>query len=270
MNSYNKRILDLIRTDLITMNGNNNNMKTMGFTMILICGGLAFITTPVFGVFVPLFLSGFFVPMIFQNEIKYHSEKMFSLLPIERKDLVRSRYILCCGVYFIADILFFLLMLIALKLKLSYKIMGEEAAQIDIISMIVKKSNGAFKETGLLSLMYFAVVALGCIWLSSNLRNYFRDNSLFEQTFTLHKKGKFSLKNNLSYIVIFGIILLYILVITGTIPAGAALSVITGLISELARAAGGIMLMIVMLTMGIVHLIYSYICTVIDYENKEL
>ena len=92
--NYRKRILDLIHTDFITMSSGKNNMKIPVIIIVLLFGTLGFLFSPLLGLYMPLGFSGFFVPMLFQNEIKYHSEKMFALLPIHRKDLVRSRFIM--------------------------------------------------------------------------------------------------------------------------------------------------------------------------------
>ena len=110
--NYQKKILDLIRTDFITMSGGKNNIKTAIILGALLFGGLGFLFSPLMGLYVPLGFSGFFVPMMFQNEMKYHSEKMFAILPVARKDLVRSRFLMSIVLYLAMALLFWHLKLL--------------------------------------------------------------------------------------------------------------------------------------------------------------
>ena len=92
-------IRDIIRTDLITMRGGKNNSRTMLIFVMLLFGALGFMFSTLIGLYVPIMVAGFFVPMLFQNEMKYHCEKMYALLPVPRKALVQSRFLLTVGLF---------------------------------------------------------------------------------------------------------------------------------------------------------------------------
>lgn len=266
----NKKILDLIRTDLITMNGGRNSMRGLAVLMFLFCGGTGFLISPIAGLYVPFLMGGFFVPMLFNNEIKYHSEKMHALLPVSRRDLVRSRFLLSVGLYVIVCVIFYLLMLLSLKLKLWYLYMGEDAEHIDLIKLLAQRSGGGFTEIGLFNLLYFAVLSFGLMIMSSSLRRYFRDNRSFEASLTVGKTRKAPQKVNLTFLPILVPVILLVLISSGVLPIGAAGAVLIQLTVQLAGAADGFLLSAVLITIAVFSAIYKYICTVLEYDEKEL
>ena len=174
-----KRIVDIIRSDFITMNGGKNNTRVIAVLITLFFGGLGFMFSPLVGLYVPFLVGCFFVPMLFQNEIKFHSEKLYSLLPIERKDLVRSRFVISVVLYTVFSLIFYFLMLLSLKIKPYYYILGEDAENADIIMILAQKS-GSMTELGIYNLLYFAVFSFGLMILSGSLKKYFKDSRAFE------------------------------------------------------------------------------------------
>jgi len=266
---YHKRILDLIRTDFITMNGGKNNMKTAVILGTLLFGGLGFLFSPLMGLYVPLGFSGFFVPMMFQNEMKYHSEKMFALLPINRKDLVRSRFIMSVALYVACAVVFYLLMLISLKLKPYYMMYGEDAENMDIIKMLAKVSNGQMTELGIFNLLYFGAFSFGSTFISGYLRKYFKDAQAFD--ITMSKGLKKATKRDYQYTLIaFVIIVVVILGVIDVLPVQSAVVPVMQLLIQLAQIADGFLLGAVLVTMAILSTVYKYICTILEYDEKEL
>ncbi len=269
-NSDKKRLLDLIRTDLITMNGGKNNTRFLAVLLVLLFGGLGFVFSPLLGLYVPLMVSGFFVPMLFQNEIKYHSGKMFALLPIARKDMVRSRFILSVILYLAFALLFYLLMLISLKLKPYYFFLAAEvetAKEIDIIRLLAELSG--MTELGLFNLLYFSAFSIGLMLVSGSLRKYFKDEKAFDATISggLRK----ATKKDWAYALMFlGFLLLWILIVSDILPIAPAVSVIMQLFVQLAKAANGFLLGAVLVTMAVFSAIYKYNCTIMEYDEKEL
>ena len=260
-------IRNLIQADIITMNGGKNNLRFTMILMLVIFGSMGFLLSPLMGLYCPLMLSGFFVPMLFQNEMKYHSEKMFSLIPISRKELVTSRFLLTIGLYTVCDLIFYLLMLLSLNLKLYRKITDT----IDIIGYIVKKSEGSFTELGFLNLCYFAAFAIGLIVSANALRMYFRDGELFAAAFSITTKTKkMPLKNYIPAILIILAIFIFFLIITGIIPIGTAMLVILQLFIQLAEAANGFLLGAMLTAIAVMEAGYHYICTVLEYDQKDL
>lgn len=261
--NYIKRIINLMRTDLITMNGGKGNLKSVAVAMLLLFGLIGFIISPLAGIYTPLMTSFFFVPMVFQNESKYHSSKMFALLPINRKDLVRSRFILCIGIYTIVCIIFYLLMLLSMQFKIYNYINGE----FDVLEVMAKNFGGGFTSLDMFNLLYFSVFSLGLIALSSSLRKYFKDSKKVTAQFSFNKASK---QECFIAILIFVMLILIVLVISGILPIDSALVVILLLLKQIAGVLNGVLLGIVMLTIGIMTTVYKYICTILEYDEKEL
>jgi len=265
--NYQKKILDLIRTDFITMNGGKNNMRIVIILMVLFFGGLGFLFSPVMGLYVPLMASGFLVPMMFQNEIKYHSEKMFALLPIDRKDLVRSRFIMSIVLYIASALLFYLLMLISFKLKPYYIVLGEDA--LDIIEMLAEISNNNMTGLGIFNLLYFGAYSVGLMLISANLRRYFKNSKIFENFFSPEMR-KATKKETGQILFLFAIIMVVILGITDILPVRNVIVPILQLFLQLAQVADGFLLGAVLVTIAVFSSIYNYICAILEYDEREL
>lgn len=263
-----KRILNLIRNDIITMNGGKNSMKTVFVILFLFCAVTGFFVSPIMGLYCPLLMGGFFSQMIFSNEVKYHSEKLQGVLPIARKELVISRYILVTGAYLIAFLLFYLMMFISLKVKPYYIFWGEDAENIDIIAMVAKMSGNSFTELGLFNLLYFGVFAFGLMMCTSSLRKHFKDAKSMSSELTMVKKAS---KQELIFgILILAIVILWFLIVTDILPLGTAFSVVLQLFLQLAQSADGFLLASVLVAWGVTSAIYTFICTLLEYEEKEL
>ena len=257
------KIYNIIRADLITINGGKNNMRGMVILITVMFGAMGFIISPIAGIYCPFEFGCFFVPMLFQNEQKYHSEKMYSIIPIERKDLVRSRFILTTGIYTVMSLIFYILMLISLKLGLYTKFMEGE----DIIKIMLRNLSG-FSTLGFFNLIYFTSFAIGLSINASSLRKYFKDSKYIN---TSLKKIKDSSKEEIFAIIfIFAVIVTWILIVSGIIPLGSSVALILGMILQLAQTADGFLLGAVIISTGIFSVIYKYICTVLEYDTKEL
>ena len=256
---------DIIRVDLITMRGGRNNTL---LTLILFSGFMGlmgFIVSPLGGLYVPLLLGGFFVPLLFNNEMKYHSGKLWSLLPVERRDLVNARFLLSVGCFIAADLVFYLLMLLAQTIKL-WKITS--GVNVDIIEMTSQRLG--YTELGFFNLCYFGVSAFALGIMASSLRKYFRDPDSFSNLLSGVMLRKSSRTEVLWLLIIGGVFVFWLLVISGILPLGMAAQVVIRLISQLARAANGYLLGAVLLTVTGFHTAYQYISTLIEYDQREL
>ncbi|MDE5991646.1 MAG: ABC-2 transporter permease, partial [Oscillospiraceae bacterium] len=182
-----KKLFDLMKIDLITMNGGKNSMKTIAVLIVVCCGFTGFCISPIAGVECPFLMGVFFVPMLFRNELKYHSGKLWGLLPVSRRDIVNARFLLVLGLYTISSLLFYLLMLISLAFKPYYLFFGEDAENMDIIALLAERSGGALTALGVFNLIYFAGFAIGMILATGTLRNYFEDPEMVELSLSLGK-----------------------------------------------------------------------------------
>ena len=99
------------------------------------------------------------------------------------------------------------------------------------------------------------------------------DSQSFETLFSgeMRKTGK---KENFRMLLILGVIaaaiLLIAMVISGYFPLGSAAAVIIQLFVQLASAANGFLFSAVLLTVAAMTVVYKYVCTVLEYDEKEL
>lgn len=256
---------DLIRTDCITMKGGRNNNILILAAFGGFMGIMGFCISPLAGLYVPFLLGGFFVPTLFNNEMKYHSGRLWCLLPIERKDLVNARFLLSTGLYAAVNLAFYLLMLLALRLRLwEHLDMGA-----DIIGMMAKRMG--FSRLGLFNLAYFSVISFGLVLMSGSLRRYFRDpekfSAILQAAAGLRKSSR---KELLLGGLILGASLLWALIVTGILPLGPAAALLVQIFLQIAQAANGLLLGILFLSASVFHTVFQYISTQIEYDQREL
>lgn len=260
--AYLKKMTDLIRTDLITVRccGKNNTL-TLTVIASAIFGILGFICTPLMGIYVPVLLGLICVSTLYGSEQKYHSEKMFSILPIARKDLVRSRFIMSCGIYIAAAGLFYLLMFLSLKMKVYIKF-----GTIDIIGMFIERFD-SLSEMGFFNLVYSASFSLGLTAAAYTLHKYFKNSKSLSNQINLKMIDKGEIKYVIMTIVLITVI---VLAVTDVLPLTAVLAPVIMLIASLARAADGFLLSVVLVTISGFSAVYNYICSLLEYDEKEL
>lgn len=262
-----KKMFDLMRIDIITMNGGKNSLKTIFVLIFVFFGVIGFLFSPLIGLYCPLLMGVFFVPMMFQNELKYHSDKLHSLLPIRRRDLVNARFLLTTVLYTALFLIFYLIMLLSLNLKVYYIFFGEYAEHMDIIAFLVQQSGGSFTELGFFNLMYFAAFSFGLFMMSDSLRKHFKNSKAIDISLKLHKITK----KEIGYLLlILMLLLLWVLIVSGVLPFGSMALIIIQLFTQLAGAANGFLLSVVLVIMAVFSVIYKYICTTLEYDEKEL
>lgn len=260
------RIRDLIRMDLITMNGGKNNMKSLAIisTLLMLLGG--FFVSPLFGaVITPLTVAGFFPLMIFQNEIRYHAEKLPALLPVRRRDLVTSRFLMMTGLYAAVIVICYLVMLISMLTGFYKQAMNGE----DLLSMLAQKTQ--FTEYGLFHLAVCIGAAAGLKIISITLKQYFSDSSILAAAIGVKdQNGKKNKRRAVSSVIIIAVTILIMLVLSGLIPIGPAFSLILEMLKQLAVIADGWIFGIVVLAAAGCSAFYDYVCTVLSYDEKEI
>ena len=205
--------------------------------------------------------------------MKYHSEKLWALLPIARRDLVNARFLLAFGLYTGVSLLFWLLMMVSLRLhwwELLFQLDGtNEEMPTDIVGVMAELMG--FTPLGFFNLCFFGAFAFGMIAMSGALRKYFKDSKLFLDAWG--KMGgirKGSRKELIAGCVILGILALWILIVTGVLPVGQFVTMLAVLFNNLARVADGFLMGATFLVIGLFHMIYQYICTIVEYEQKDL
>ncbi|MBR1724665.1 MAG: hypothetical protein IJ723_06580, partial [Ruminococcus sp.] len=72
-------------------------------------------------------------------------------------------------------------------------------------------------------------------------------------------------------ILVMSIVILFVFAaVAGLIPVGAALVLIMGVIIQVAGAAEGSLLIILLLFVSVLESLFQYFCTRIEYADKEL
>lgn len=268
-----QKLLDIIRVDLITMRGGKkNNLVSLAVVMLvfMLVGGFCF--SPAAGsVMAPLIFAEFFPLMITQNELKYHGDKLWSVLPVSRRDQVSARFLLAVGSFAAATVIFYLLMLLSMTLKI-YNQMQDEG---EILEILAEKSG--MSEFGLLTLATAFGFTLGILISANTLKQSLCDKESLASVLGIKsddKKDKKSRqrrrKRSLYAVLAIVIVVLAELILSGLLPIGTALAFVMSIIGKIAEIGNGALLCAVLLTVALFHTAFCYVSTVIAYEDKEL
>ncbi len=205
-------------------------------------------------------LAAMFVPFIFQVQSQSHCENMFSLLPIERKDLVRARFLFMIGLYLGLSVILYLVMLLSLWLNIH-----ESVHDVDFDAFLQEWGIG-FTCFELCCLGFLAAFAGGMWVMTLQLRHYFRNAEQFADD----ALNQFSVKQ----IIIIGLFFIAGVMIlptaTGEVAMGVTVSVLLQFFIQLATAADGALLAVVLIVIAGFEAAYQYISTVLEYDAKDL
>lgn len=263
-----KRILDLVRIDLITMRGGKNNSRMLMIVSAVGILAIGFCFSPLFGLYGPLVLAGFMVAMIFGNEEKYHATKLHSVLPITRRELVNERFLFVTVAYTALFLFCYLLMGLSQYLHLYlYIVPGDGAEILDIISLLAERSNGTMTPFGVYNVLYFIAYAFGLGVVGSSMRRYFKNAKDVSGEVTYKKMSK---QDYVILLVIAACIILWVLIVEGLLPLGSVFLLLLQLLIQLAQVADGFLLAVMAITLAGCLMYYSYWSCLIEYEEKEL
>lgn len=250
-------IKNLIKTDLITAGGGKNNQIFLVSFLFLLFGlGGGFFCSPLFGAVFPLLTGAFLIPTLFNNEIINHSEKMYFVLPVSRRDLVNERFIFSIGLFVLTNLLFYPVMLLSMKLEL-YLIVSD----IDLLNRL-KKITGAGSKLEVLNFSYLLCSFLGVFFMSGQLRKYFMDSESVYASMKMKTKNSIR-KTVLLFAAFFAAILIYL----DILPLSGAVLVLLELVILLSKSN---MIGVILFIIACMKVLYSYVCTVIEYEDREL
>lgn len=274
MGKFNKtRILDLIKTDLLIISGGKKGGGTlfgfiiMGFVFLM--GG--FIISPAAGCIIPTITGAIIVSEIASKEHNSGCSRMYSVLPVARHELVQSRFVFAIGINLVLCIAVYLLMLLSMKLKL-YVLISEGA---DILGMMSERSGGALTEFGAFNIAYSLGASAGMAAAASALRGYFKRGAAYSEEMSdplgevFGKKKKMSAGEKVLVILCLSVAACFFLAMTGVINILAPLALVIQLFMQLAQAANGLMLSAVFFTMGAFSTVYNYVCSVVEFEDRD-
>lgn len=259
-----KKYLDIMRLDLITMNGEKTSMRTL--LIMIFLGSVAgeLFLSPMFGFIGMIMVGGMTVPIVFASHLKYGSEKIFGLLPISRRDLVKARFIMFVTLYLAMA----LVMYIFMEISLAVKIYAELTA--DMEKMLASMGVG-IAYNSLCRLLFFIFFMFGMACTASGLKGYFSDPEAYEALMGAGTKArKMKPKDIIITLLVIAALIVFFLFASGIIPLSAGFAVILQLFIQLFTAADGVLFSIVMLALSGFSVMYSYVCTVIEYEGKDI
>ena len=259
-----KKYLDIMRIDLMTMNGEKNSMLTL-FILVFV-GSIAgeLFLSPMFGFIGMIMVGGMTVPIVFTSHLKYGSEKIFGLLPVLRKDLVKARFIMFVTLYLAMALVMYVFMEVSLALKISAEITGD-------FEQLLADSGINIGYGSLCRLLFFVFFAFGMLAVVSSLKGYFSDPEAYEALAGVGMKViKTKPKQLVAPILIIAASLVFFMFAFGVIPFSAGFAVILQLLIQLFTAAYGILFSLVMITLAAFTAIYHYFCTVLEYEDKDI
>ncbi len=255
-----KILLDLIKADLMIINGTKSSMKSLFLLIIVFAVGGGIFFSPLVMLMMMFMIAAMFVPMVFQMQTQSHCENMFSLLPIERKDLVRARFLFMIGLYTGLSVMMYLVMLLSLRLNIF-----ESVQDVDYDALLQEWGIG-FSFFEICNLGFLAAFTAGMGLMTFQLRQYFRNSEQFADD----ELNRFSVKQIIivGLLSIVGVVIL--LTASGEIALSAALSLIIQLFMQLITAADGALLVAVLFVIAGFEGAYNYICTVLEYDAKDL
>ncbi len=259
-----EKILLVIRSDLITMKGKGVGKIWIYAVLLIVIIAMGFFVSSFVGVYGPLF-SSFIVPqLLFSNEAKYKSEKMYCIAPVERRDIVNARFLLTTAIIAVLTIATYLLMLIAIKLDIPSKY----SDNVDVLDGLIKQLHLSLTKKQLFDLLYSVVSVINISMGANMLRNYFKDPALLSGKITTGKKLA---KRDVIGLTVTVIMALFVLAgVVGLLPFGKAFVVLFQVIAQLAEAANGKLLILLMLFLTGFETAYQYFCARVEYADKEL
>ena len=241
------------------MNGEKNSLRALLLIIVVlgVIGGL--FLDPAVGFVCQLLTAAMFVPTVFQAQSKNNCERLYSLLPVSRKQLVTARFLFVPSVYIILSIVMFAVMKISLALGI-YKNAG-------FYEGLLLKTGIGIGYTRLCDMLFFLVFAAGAALICVSLKSRFRNSSRLTAANGAFNMSPKSVLTALLFIALYFVIILYF---SGAIPLNAAASVILQLVMQLATAADGVLLCAVMTALAFFSAVYNYICTVLEYDDKDM
>ena len=258
-----KKIIDLMRVDLISAKGRNKGkfILILALTAIFVVIGL--LSEAIFMVLSIVVLGVMLVPFITMAEKTHNAGKIFSVIPTDRKSIVISRFALTTGIYTVFSAIIFILYLIMEK----FSDFHETTLSKDV-NELYEKSSGfgtGIQMKALENSIFWFIFAVTLMVMACQHRRYF-------------KKGISSKSNSLlkSFLKILGgIALVYavaaaIIFIFNIDILKPALIVVVNMLMALAAPMNGMLLSIALIIIGFGFTLYQLVCSVLDYEAREL
>ena len=258
-----KKIIDLMRVNLISANSGNKAILFVMLILTAIFVVIGLLSEAIFMVLSIVVLGVMLVPFITMKEKTHNAGKIFTVIPTDRKSIVISRFALTTGIYTVFSVIVFILYLIMEK----FSDFHETTLSKDV-NEIYEKTSGfgtGIQMKALENSIFWFVFAVTLMVMAGQHRKYF-------------KKGISSKSNSLlkSFLKILGgIALVYavaaaIIFIFNIDILKPALIVFVNMLMALAAPMNGMLLSIALIFIGFGFTLYQLVCSVVDYEAREL
>ncbi len=258
-----KKIIDLIRVDLISAKGRNKGKFFLIFMLTAMFVVIGMLTEAIFMVFSIVVVGVMLVPSITMAEKTHNTGKIFTVLPIDRKSIVISRFALTTVIYTVFSVIIFILYLIMEKFSdFHTSVISKD------ISNLYEVSGGfgtGIQMRAMTNSMFWLIFAVTLMVMAGQHRKYFKKGISSKNNSLLRSFLKF-----LGGIAIFYAVSSVILLIFNIDILKPALIVFLNMIISLAAPMNGLLLSIVLIFIGFGFTLYQLVCSVLDYEAREL
>ena len=258
-----KKIIDLMRVDLISAKGRNKGRFFLIFALTAIFVVIGLLTEAIFMVFSIVVLGVMLVPFITMAEKTHNAGKIFTVIPADRKSIVISRFALTTGIYTVFSIIIFILYLIMEKFSdFHTSIISKD------ISNLYEVSSGfgtGIQMNALENSMFWLIFAVTLMVMAGQHRKYFKKGISSKSNSLLRSFLKFLGGIALVYAIAATIVFIFNIDILKP-----ALIVFVNMLMALAAPMNGLLLSVVLIFTGFGFTLYQLICSVVDYEAREL
>lgn len=253
-----KTIIDLMRVDLIALNGKKTGTFRTMVILFIMCAVISISFMPVF-LAVYVFVAAILItPMIINQEIRSEYGKTFCILPADRNSVVFARFLLTVSLLSAVSIVLYIFMQGFLASGINKQATEEIIEVFDMLGISVSVSEFH-------NVTFSAAFMIGIMIMSKRLRNYF-------------KNGAVSKKNSLLRNVLKGIFIYIIFMIAGTVLIYASsvpfiqtvFILIYTILSALSGPADGVLLCLIFLAAGYGMAVYQAVCAGLEYDEREL
>lgn len=257
-----------MRVDLITANGKKNSFTRFLImtAVIVVISGVLLSTLMQFVIL--LVFSAMTVSSLYQAAAKSDAERMFSVLPVSRKQIVLARFLLAAGLFTAMTLLSVIVMLISVQLKLYVSIVGFDVSEL--LGLISNVSSFKLAEQTLFLILICTAFWLGMAILSRKMRSYLRTGGKIDDGKKLFRTAK-------KVLTVIGIFFCIEVVMASAIGLGmqsalfgTLLRLLMQCLMALMQVGNGILLCLILIAAGICAAVYQYISAELEYDEKEL
>lgn len=237
-------------------NGKSGSIGVMitGVVFSIIIGAVISPVFCVLGVMIPMV----FVNVVFETESKYHSEKLYSILPVKRSDLVKARFVFGFLITFAVSLVICLFMYLEFKLK-SYSWF----MKVDMLKAMSEMTGGFLSDSGFMNVWIVTFTGMTFAFsggvLRSNFKKFISGNVTLGYT-----------RSDIKGLAFIMILLTAFIIINVTGITGPLVSIVSELLIKLLSVYDGLFFSVMVLAVSMIFYFYNFACTLLEYDSREL